>query len=93
MNGLDLPLWRQPSDREFLLGTAGEFRDPVQPDLASEQVEMDAELAVVPREAWDVKLPNEHCVVTQGAGADCSAVAGIGVCLEHNRRWKRKVSC
>jgi calpain-7 len=92
MNGLELGLWREPAEREF----RGEvYRDAAQPDLADEQVRLGAELAPVENEAWDVRMPTgqaERWVVTQGAGADCSVVAGIGVCLEHNKRWKRRVS-
>ena len=98
MNGLELGRWEEPYAREFeyAKGREGErYMDKRQTELAQDQIDLGAEWAEVPAEAWaEGKKAMEdegRIVVTQGAGADCSVVAGMTVCLEHNRRWRRKV--
>lgn len=89
MNGVDLDRWSLPSNGEFELGR-GVYRAESQPDLA---VERDTVVwREVDEKAWTVVVgEEERWMVNQGAGADCSVVAGLGVCLEHNRRWGTKV--
>ena len=91
INGLELSVWSEPYEREFEIGKGAVFRDKEQTELAVEQVELDPEWAEVGKDEWDRSQEEGRVVVTQGAGADCSVVAGLTVCLEHNRRWKRKV--
>lgn len=98
MNGLALEKWEEPYAREFecAKGREGErYRDKRQTELAQDQIDLGAEWAEVSAEAWaegeKEKQAEGRIVVTQGAGADCSVVAGMTVCLEHNRRWRRKV--
>jgi len=88
MNGVKLDSWREPS--------ASTFRTPVealerQPELAKEQEALDPEWAPVNPSSWDIELGQSKWVVRQGPGADCSVVAGLGACLEHNRRWNTTV--
>lgn len=89
MNGVKLEIWRDPSPGA--LDTVGEAVE-VQPELAKEQEALDPEWAPVPSGAWDTNLGRHKWVVRQGPGADCSVVAGLGACLEHNRRWNTSVS-
>lgn len=89
LHGIETELWRIPSDREFV----GEPWRGVQPELAEEQIKLRAEWAETPREAWKAQMDKgRRWVVRQGVGADCSVVAGLGVCLEHDRRWGTSVS-
>ncbi|KAI9632395.1 calpain-like protease palB/RIM13 [Dioszegia hungarica] len=90
MNGVDLDRWSLPSNGEFELGR-GVYRAESQPDLA---VERDTVVwREVDEKAWTVVVgEEERWMVNQGAGADCSVVAGLGVCLEHNRRWGTKLA-
>ena len=89
MNGVQMELWIEPSEREW----KGLFRDGSQPELANEQKALQAEWAELSETAWDVgrgKL--ERWVVRQGPVADCSVVAALGVCMDHNRRYASTVS-
>lgn len=92
MNGIDLERWPIPSKKDFEIRGEGIYRadsQPDFPDLPGDEVEW----AEADKEGWDVRMrEGERWVVHQGAGADCSVVAGLGVCLEHNRRWGTKVS-
>jgi calpain-7 len=89
LHGIETESWRIPSDREFV----GEPWRGVQPELAEEQIKLRAEWAETPREAWKAQMDKgRRWVVRQGVGADCSVVAGLGVCLEHDRRWGTSVS-
>ncbi len=92
MNGIQMEMWSEPSEREFVAGKEGMFRDSRQPELADEQKALDAEWAEVPQSASDVEEDKEKWMVKQGPGADCSVVAGLGVCIEHNRKWGSTVS-
>ncbi|RSH94436.1 cysteine protease [Saitozyma podzolica] len=84
LHGIETELWRIPSEREFV----GETWRGVQPELAEEQIKLRAQWAETPREAWKTQMEKgRRWVVRQGVGADCSVVAGLGVCLEHDRRW------
>lgn len=86
MNGVNLERWKEPARWEFE-GTS--FRDEREPEMPN--VEADWEEASAAD--WDVKLPQEEVwTVKQGTGADCSVAAGLGICLEHNRRWGTSVS-
>ena len=89
MNGVKLEIWREPSPGA--LRAVGEAVE-VQPELAKEQEALDPEWAPVPTGAWDINPGRHKWVVRQGPGADCSVVAGLGACLEHNRRWNTSVS-
>jgi len=76
-----------------MLGKKGVFRVSRQPELSDEQKSLNAEWADSISSSWDVKLDQEtQWSVKQGPGADCSVVAGLGVCLEHNRKWSTTVS-
>lgn len=92
MNGVDVPKWVIPTERDF--ESRGEmFKAVIQPDLTPEK-RVEVEWAEIGMEGWEVDLgKKERWVINQGAGADCSVVAGLGVCLEHNRRWGTNVSC
>lgn len=93
LNEITAPLWREPSDWEFQLGKEGAFRDGSQPQLDKGQLALDPEWAEVLPEAWiDLGNQDPRWILRQGPGADCSIVAGMGVCVEHNRRWKTTVS-
>lgn len=99
VNGIEIEEWRGvPSDREFALhGRAGGGFDPpfvgLKPELAQEQIAAGVEWASTNPSSWHSVLPaGQRCVVTQGTGADCSVVAGMSVCLEHDRRWGTNVS-
>jgi len=89
MNGVKLEIWRDPSPGA--LRAVGEAVE-VQPELAKEQEALDPEWAPLPASAWDTNLGQGKWVVRQGPGADCSVVAGLGACLEHNSRWNTSVS-
>lgn len=92
MNGVDIPTWSIPSDGDFEPGKEGLFRLRQQPDLAMPLEQPPAEWAELPEISWNSRiLPDERWVVNQGVGADCSVVAGLGVCLDHNRRWGTRV--
>ena len=87
INGIHLEMWSEPSEREWNLGDEA-FRDKSQPELSNEQKSLGAEWVELPRSAWDVPDDKEtRWRVKQGPGADCSVVAALGVCMEHNRRW------
>lgn len=89
MNGVKLDTWMEPSSSTFRIpGGAPEM----QPELAKEQEALDPEWAPINPQSWNVELGKEKWVVRQGPGADCSVVAGLGACLEHNRRWDTTVS-
>lgn len=93
MNGIQLDEWTEPHEREWRLGKEGMYRDTRQPELADEQKALDAEWAELPISYWIVKEDKEtRWMVKQGPGADCSVVAGLGVCMNHNRRWGTTVS-
>jgi len=88
MNGIKLDLWSAPSSSAFKGSRVVEN----QPELAKEQEEMDPEWADVDDAAWGQGLTEERWLVRQGPGADCSVVAGLGACLDHNRRFGTRVS-
>jgi calpain-7 len=91
MNGLELQAWREPYKGDFDLKGA-RYQEERRTELAQDQVDLGAEWAEVESDAWISREKDERVVVTQGAGADCSVVAGMTVCLEHNRRWKRQLA-
>jgi len=93
MNGVQIDMWVEPSEREWSIGKEGVFRDSRQPELADEQKALNAEWAELPTSTWDVDEEKHiRLIVQQGPGADCSVVAGLGVCIEHNRKWGTTVS-
>lgn len=87
-NGVKLDLWSAPSSSMFKGMKAVES----QPELAKEQEAMDPEWAEMDPAAWDQHLTTDRWLVRQGPGADCSVVAGVGACLDHNRRFGTTVS-
>ena len=90
INGIRAERWSVPSDSAFSGAT---FTDPDgQPELAKEQEELSPEWIEPPRDTWGVQLRKHRWLVGQGPGADCSVVAGLCSCLEHNRRWNTTVS-
>ena len=92
INGIHMEMWAKPSEREWYLGDQV-FRDNNQPEFSKEQKSLGAEWTELPRSAWDVLEDEEiRWIVRQGPGADCSVVAALGVCMEHNRRWGSMVS-
>ena len=93
MNAIHMDFWTgSPPERDFRDG-GQPYQGAVQPELAKEQDELEPEWTELPKSMWDVKMKKEErWVAKQGPGADCSVVAGIAVCLEHNRRWGTTVS-
>jgi calpain-7 len=94
INGVTTQLWREPGTADFALTKSGEvWRDVRQPVLATEQVDQDAVWTLVDEREWEVKSSTkERWLVRQGPGADCSFVAGLGVSMEHDKRWKTQVN-
>ncbi|ORY29529.1 hypothetical protein BCR39DRAFT_531983 [Naematelia encephala] len=90
INGVVTEIWNEagPSCSEFTLGKQGVWTDASQPPLAKEQIALSPEWAEIDKDSWNVTEENSsRWMVKQGPGADCSVVAGLGVCMEHNRLW------
>ncbi|WVR04018.1 hypothetical protein IAU60_001017 [Kwoniella sp. DSM 27419] len=88
INGVDIPLWTEPTPRLF----EGEpFVDPSQPELAEEQTCQVPIWSEQPAESWKVGT-DERWVLQQGPVSDCSVVAAMGVELEHNRQFGTRMA-
>jgi calpain-7 len=93
INGISAETWRSPNGDEFKMSKTGEYIDVRQPVLAREQVERGAIWQRVEAKEWDVAVSeDEKWVIRQGPGADCSVVAGLSVCYEHDRKHQTKVT-
>ena len=93
MNGVNMESGVEPREDVWRLGKDGAFRDAQQPELADEQIALGPEWAEMPLSAWSTREDKgTRWITKQGPGADCSVVAGLGVCMEHNRRWGTAVS-
>ena len=94
INGISTRIWPAPHDGVSELDTEWEpFMDGTQPDIPATASSSNVNWHGMSSACWESKpTARERWVVRQGPGADCSVVAGLSVCLEHNRRWRSRVS-
>ena len=94
INGTSTRLWSDPDLGEFESSTDwAESVHDSQPDVPALASGSKVDWHGMASVSWDSKPREKECwVVRQGPGADCSVVAGLSVCLEHNRRWGMRVS-
>ncbi|KAK4687428.1 calpain-7, partial [Tremellales sp. Uapishka_1] len=97
VNGVLLEEWRTPSDRGF---EGEQWRDERQPELTEDQLSENPVWMAAREDAWkdgeeaEMQMGADKTskwIISQGRGADCSLVSGLGVCVLYESRWGRSV--
>ncbi|ORX36377.1 hypothetical protein BD324DRAFT_651615 [Kockovaella imperatae] len=87
LNGIKAEIWEGHGIQAELRDTKP-YIDGLQPELTDEAAKLDHSWHAQPDSHWGRDInKTDRWVARQGLGADCSVVAALSGCMEHNRKW------